>query len=99
MKIPEKVLIGGLWYTVERVEGTFLDGITACDGIHSYSEQLIKVVKSGSEHYQNIVFLHEVLHAVLEAYIPSENKEDIAEQLSKGLYQLIQDNPQMFKSE
>lgn len=56
MKIPEKVLISGLWYTVERVDGTFLDGITACDGIHSYSEQLIKVVKSGSEHYQNIVF-------------------------------------------
>lgn len=99
MKIPNKVKIAGYSYTVERPKESFPNGVTVCDGVHLFTEQIIKVAKSGSEEYQNTVFLHELVHGIIGSYcgeISEQLNESFTEQFSKGLYQVIVDNPEIF---
>lgn len=93
MLIPNKVKIAGITYNIERPATSFVDGVTACDGLHVYSEHKIKVASIGDVDYQNVIFLHELIHAIIEAYCPDRQDEHLAEQLSKGLYQVFKDNP------
>ncbi len=96
MNIPSKVKVAGYEYTVERPQTSFLEGCDALDGFHNSYNQTIKVAQVGSEDYQNTVFLHEVLHAILFAYTPNKQDEDLVEQIAKGLFQFIKDNPEIF---
>ena len=47
-----------------------------------------------------MVFLHEMIHGVFAAYcdrtISAANEEKLVEQISKGIYQVIIDNPEIF---
>lgn len=99
MKIPNKVKIAGYSYNVERPTEPFPNGDTVCDGVHLFTEQTIKVAKSGSNEYQNTVFLHELIHGIISSYcgeISEQLNESFTEQFSKGLYQVIVDNPEIF---
>ena len=100
MKIIDKVKIGGFVYDVKRPESAFVGkGGTALDGEHSYAEKTITVGGNGCEEYQNLVFLHEICHAIIEAYVsPDEHNERFVEAFSKGLYQVVVDNPDLFLS-
>lgn len=98
MNIPDKVKVAGYIYNVERPESSFLEDGSALDGVHRAADQVIKVVQSGTDDYQNTVFLHELLHAIIYAYTPDAQDEEFVEQVSKGLYQVIKDNPEIFKS-
>lgn len=60
MKIPNKVKIGGYLYSVERPEKEFVSGNSICDGMHDFSNQEIRVAKTGTKAYQDTVFIHEV---------------------------------------
>ena len=43
------------------------------------------------------MFLHEICHAIIEAYVsPDEHNERFVEAFSKGLYQVVVDNPDLF---
>ncbi len=97
MNIPEKVRVAGYTYEVQRPEGSFVDGTTACDGIHTPHETVIKVAQRGNAAYQNTVFLHELIHAIDYAYCGGEQEEKFVEQFAKGLYKVITDNPEIFK--
>lgn len=102
MKIPNTVKIGGFTYNVERPDRPFIgcNGATICDGEHSYPDKYIKVVESGCKEYQDLVFLHEVCHAIISGYTSIQNQdEDFVEQFSKGLYQFLVDNPEIFAKE
>lgn len=96
MNIPSKVKVAGYDYLVERPPSTFLDGAQAVDGLHNAGSQCIKVARIGTDDYQNTVFLHELLHAIIYAFTPDEQDEKFVEQVSKGLYQVIKDNPEIF---
>ena len=98
MKIPDRVKIAGYDYTVERFDESFTsaDGTILCDGEHQGANQIIKVVNKGTEEYQMTVFLHEVIHAIIHSYTTNEQDEGFVEQVSKGLYQVIKDNPEIF---
>ena len=98
MNIPNRVKIGGFTYIVERPESAFVgSGSTLLDGEHSFTDKYIKVSKGGCQEYQNVVFLHEVCHAIIAHYTPIENQdEDFVEQFSKGLYQFLVDNQDIF---
>ena len=101
MKISNKVKIGGYTYAVERPDEPFVaSGNVVCDGVHIFNEQLIKVAKSGSSAYQETVFLHEICHAIIASYCSEEcyDEEKFVEQFSKGLYQVITDNPEIFNN-
>ena len=100
MKIPDRVKIAGYDYTVERFDESFpsSDRTSLCDGEHQAAYQTIKVVNKGTEEYQMTVFLHEVIHAIIYAYTPNEQDEGFVEQMSKGLFQVIKDNPFIFEN-
>ena len=98
MKIPKQIKIAGFNYTVERKDAPFVsaDG-SALDGQHRYADKTIVVAHSGCKEYQDVVFLHEMIHAIIENYVsPMEHDELFVEQLSKGLYQVLVDNPSIF---
>ena len=99
--IPETVKIAGCVYSVDREEKSFVNGSNVVDGTHSFFEQKIKVVREGTEDYQSVVFLHELMHGIIENYCPNivsaVDEEKLVEQISKGLFQVVTDNPEIFK--
>ena len=98
MKIVDKVKIGGFIYDVEQKETSFVgtDG-TALDGEHLFAKRKIILGGSGCKEYRELVLLHEICHGIIEAYVsPDEHDEKFVEQFSKGLYQVIIDNPEIF---
>lgn len=96
MKIPEKIKIGGFAYDVERPEQPFVSDGAALDGEHDFAEKKIRVAQRGCSEYQEVVFLHEVCHGIIECYAPGHQNEGLVEQFSKGLYQVLIDNPGVF---
>lgn len=99
MKIPKKIKIGGFTYNVERPEGSFVSATgDALDGEHHFAEKRISVGTLGCREYQNVVFLHEVCHAIIECYAGTNKQdEDFVEQFAKGLYQVLVDNPEIME--
>lgn len=98
MNIPSKVKVAGYTYDVLRPKDTFFEDAQGLDGSHQACNQCIKVAQVGTDDYQNTVFLHELLHAIIYSYTPDEQDEKFVEQVSKGLYQVIKDNPEIFES-
>lgn len=100
MNITEKVKIGGYVYDVKRPDAPFPSAScdAVCDGEHNFPGQLIKVAFAGTKIYQDTVFLHEICHAIIAVYCAEVNDEEkFVEQFAKGLYQVITDNPEIFK--
>ena len=98
MIIPDKVKVAGYTYNIERPAEAFPDGTVVCDGIHWFNEQIIRVARTGNEQYQSTIFIHELVHAIIASYCGVDNQdEQFVEQLAKGLYQVITDNPEIFK--
>lgn len=99
MTIPNKIKVGGFVYDVKRRTDAFVgsDG-TALDGEHSFADKVITIGGNGCKEYQDLIFLHEVCHAIIEAYVSPKNHDELfVEQFSKGLYQVIVDNPELLK--
>ena len=100
MKITGNVKIAGYKHKVERPTEAFVEGNQICDGIYSFVQQTIKVANVGNQEYQNTVFLHEICHGIIENYCRGSDtydEEKFVEQFSKGLYQVICDNPEIFR--
>ena len=103
MNIPKEVRIGGYNYEVARPARPFYtDSGDLCDGLHIPNIQVIKVANDGNDEYQNTVFLHECLHAIIYTFcgnvVNDTDEEKLVESLAKGLYQFIKDNPSVFDS-
>ena len=98
MKIPENVRIGGVEYDVKFAEIVRI-GTELCYGSIDYPETTIFISETdGGEHqHQCITLWHEILHGILNhACMKVENEEEIVEVLSKGIYQVLQDNGRRF---
>lgn len=98
MKILDKVKIGGIVYLVKKSTRPCKDNINV-DGQIIYDKGTIEL-RQGLEEcddYANFVFLHEIIHGVFN-HMCIEQNEELIEKISKGLYQTIIDNPEMFKS-
>ena len=100
MKIPNYVKVGGFTYAVERPDRPFASDNTVCDGDHNFANKTIRVAANGCPDYQDLVFVHELCHAIIGYFTPEvEQDEKFVEQFSKGLYQVLIDNPKIFESE
>lgn len=98
MNIPKTVKIGGYDYVVERVKGPFPSGDIVCVGAHTASQTLIRVSDDGNQSYQETTFLHELCHGIVYVYCGERDyEEEFVTQFAKGLYQVIKDNPNIFK--
>lgn len=97
MKISDNVKIGGFVYDIDRPPDAFpsQDG-RLLDGEHCFCDKKIKVAHRGCTEYQQMVLLHEICHAIIDCYTSEEQNEAFVEQFSKGLYQVIIDNPDIF---
>ena len=99
MNIPDKVRLNGITYDVIWKDDMFVDE-ERLDGKINFSRNTIELNKS-SQSYQNAcrTFIHELVHFILYEYtadnddsrIP-EDEEDLCELMSKGLYQILEDN-------
>ena len=98
MKITDNVKIGGFVYDVKRTNEPFVGKSgSALDGEHFYAEKRITVAGGGCKEYQELVFLHEICHGIIEAYVTVDKQDEkFVEAFSKGLYQVIVDNPHIF---
>ena len=94
MKIPNSVRIGGVEYDVQSEEVVRI-GTELCYGSISYPDALILISEGdgGGHQHKCITLWHEILHGLLNhACLKLENEEDVVEVLSKGIYQVLQDN-------
>lgn len=94
MKIPESVRIGGVEYTIS-FEEHLNDKTHLCYGCISYEDSEIKLSSDrGTGHeFRCITLWHEILHGICEhAGLEIEDEEKIVEVLSRGVYQVLQDN-------
>ena len=96
MKIPKKVKIGGLTYTVEITDNLFLGAANYCGEI-TYDTLMIRVKPQAKEKME-ADFLHEVMHGIFN-FLGLEQDERHIEEIAQALYALIVDNPEMFSEE
>lgn len=99
MKIPEKVRIGYMDYDVIQTENNLcLDG-RECLGIIHYEDAKIELNINRNIQKQHQAFLHEVVHGIVRdrGIEWGENNELYTDEIAKGIYCLIRDNPEIFK--
>jgi hypothetical protein len=100
MIIPEVVRIGSCYYDVEFTDDSIVVGSQVCYGAVDFDNHIIKLSsKLGDEQSQEQTFLHELVHAMVEERALDFKNDDmdfIVNELSKGLHQVILDNPHMF---
>ena len=97
MKIPKSVRIGGVDYKIIQVPD-LNDGNNILYGEINYGESITKINSNNQgEQHQCIALWHEILHGILEhANLEIEQDELLVSVLSKGIYQVLQDNAEKF---
>lgn len=97
MKIPEKIRIGGVDYDV-KYEERLNNGTQLAYGHIDYEKALIRIDVNLMGHQGKCqTLLHEMLHGIAKHFdLKVETDEDTIDQLAKGLYMVIVDNPDMF---
>ncbi|XZM33934.1 hypothetical protein ACSXAY_02525 [Clostridium perfringens] len=102
MNIPSKIRVGSMDYDVILTDEKIinLDG-EECLGLTDHNLHEIKISTSlQNEQGQEKTFLHELIHAMIEERnldFECIIEEILAEDLSSILYQVIRDNPEIFK--
>ena len=100
IKVPKKVRIGGIDYTV-NYKRNITDGFYVCDGMINCKDATIELDKEikGSVREKEVI-LHEILHGIFYHFTVLKdgcaNEEEIVNALSRGLLQVIEDNPILF---
>jgi len=102
MKIPEKIKIGGVGYSVVYEE-RLNTGSKLAYGHIDYDKAIIQI-EPKLQDYQGMcqTLLHEILHGVADDRqidFKNADEERIVNQFANGLYQVIQDNPDLFGSD
>jgi hypothetical protein len=95
MYITDKVKIGGLVYTVKKVDKCKSDNRNT-DGMIHYDEGIIELQKDMQGDYLSYVFIHEIVHGIYD-FLCYEQDEKIVDQISRALHMVIKDNPEIFK--
>lgn len=99
MNIPGVIRIGSCYYDVEFTNEVMTLNKVEVSGIIDYNNHVIQLRSSiGDVQQQEQTFLHEVVHGIVRdrSLDLGENEEMIVEEISKGLHQVILDNPRMF---
>lgn len=96
MKIPKAVKIGGIIYTVKTGVDRLQKGDGYCAEI-DYFKCTMEISKNSSKQKAERDFLHEVVHAIEDNLGYKDSDEKRVDEMAGALYQLIVDNPEMFK--
>ncbi|SMC17218.1 hypothetical protein SAMN02745134_00262 [Clostridium acidisoli DSM 12555] len=100
MNIPSKVRIGSVDYMISRTDEIIIVNHQECFGDIDFNKKIIRIAQNIQDiQGEEITLLHEMLHGlVYERNFEYERCDDetITEEISRGLHQLIRDNPQVF---
>jgi hypothetical protein len=93
MKIPNKIRINGIDYSIERVKELSDNGTPLSANI-CYHECKIRLCKKSNPQYSRVSLWHEILHAIVESVKLDlgKDEEKIIDTLAYGINQVIQDN-------
>ena len=97
MKIPKKLKIGGVTYTVEQTKNLTL-GNANYSGEIDYIECVIRICP-GNPQKMKADFVHEMVHGILDHLGYSDHDEKKVDEMAKALYMVFEDNPKMFEKE
>ena len=92
MKIPKKLKIGNVIYTISQLLEDQKDDYY---GSGSYKYQWIKLdFKQLSKEHLEEVFFHEIIHQILvqRKFTEESNNEQLVSTLAVGFYQVLKDN-------
>lgn len=99
MNIPEKIKINWRTYSIEQGEHR-----TGCNGGNLYGEiayedNKIFLYEKLSQDEKEVTLLHEIVHGLLYFMGKHDlkNDESFVTAFSENLYQVIRDNPEVFK--
>lgn len=95
MNIPESVKVGYKDYQVVKVDNLD-DGTNLLFGEVMYHDEVIKLANKYPENQMKCTLIHELVHAV-DDMLGIDLKEEQVIKLGAGLYQVIKDNPDMFR--
>lgn len=103
MNIPKKIRIAGADYPI-IYKDHLNDGTTLAYGYINYNENNIYLSSTEimNDSKKCTVLLHEILHGILHHYgtgVTLENEELVVDTIAKGLYQVVEDNKDMFTEE
>jgi len=99
MNIPGVVRIGSCYYDVEFTNDTLTVDGREVMGVIEYYNHVIRIkMGMGDVQQQEQTLLHELVHGIARdrSLDLGENEETIVDEISKGLHQVILDNPRMF---
>lgn len=102
MNIPEKIKIGNADYKVELTKEKILEDEKEYSGIIDFTFHKIRISQDQDKHNQEEVFLHEVIHGILnerDVELEENQEEIICNAISKGMHQILKDNPGLFKKQ
>ncbi|MDF2485842.1 MAG: hypothetical protein K0R46_2010 [Herbinix sp.] len=95
MNIPENIKVGYKDYKVVKVNNLD-DGTNLLFGEVTYVDEVIKLANKYPENQMKLTLIHELVHAV-DDMLGIDLKEEQVVKLGTGLYQVIKDNPDMFR--
>jgi len=102
MNIPNTVKIDGMEYEVIKTDETLTNDNMVCRGIIEYEHRKIKLnTLCQDEQGMKRTLLHEIIHGIVrERHFDFKAEEElVVDELAKGFYNLLNDNPEMFKEE
>ena len=101
MKIPSKVRVGSIDYTINSKDERQILNTRQCYGVIDYEYHTIEL-DSGIQDGQGLerTFLHELVHVIVKEHKIDleDNFEEVTDKLAYGLHQVIRDNPSIFCS-
>ena len=99
MNIPDKVKIGWRTYDIEQGEHRSADCGGDLYGEIRYDQNKIYLYDKQDEESKKVTLLHEILHGI--GYMIGDTEfrknEGLITALSENLYQIMKDNPGIFK--
>lgn len=100
MNIPAAIRIDGIDYRVEHSDAPVLVDRQECLGSIDYITTTIKLSNEQSEQAKQQTLLHEVFHGLMRCKgLQVEDEELLVDMLSRGMYQVLEDNPELFYGE
>lgn len=92
-----KVKIGYKEYEIVKKEEV-IELPNECYGKIDFDKEIIEIATKFNQNQQNQTFLHELIHGIFEKLDMNElkNNEQVVNQLSKEIYEVILDNPHIF---